>query len=174
MSSMPMNTFTSESALLARQEGIEAFAASAPTQITTLKPTGVYEPSQPIAEASMVSYSYTDIPTTTTTPQSQEKITYARDHFGSRSMLVAFGAVGVVMLVITVWAIIAHRKGRRPFACFGGCCGRNQDTEAARLDPIDSDIPLVGAGRHYDRRPVSVQPRPIPMPAPQRPKPAQH
>lgn len=101
------------------------------------------------------------------------KRTYDHD-FGSRSVLVVFGVVGVVVLALIVWAVVAHRNGRRPFACFGGCGGRKTDVEAAERGSMGSDIPLTGAGRHYDRRPVSVQPQQMPLPAPQRPEPVQY
>lgn len=160
MSSFPTHTVTSETQNWA----------------TTLGPTSVHDLLEPQVGAPPTSYSQTDVPSATTAPKSQDKPAYtpARENFGSRSILVIVGVIGVVMLVVSIWAIIAHRKGQRPFACFSNCKGRNKDIEAARSGSMNSDIPLVGAGRHYDRRPISVQPQPFPMVEPQRLEPVQH
>ncbi|KAF1361570.1 hypothetical protein EJ07DRAFT_154339 [Lizonia empirigonia] len=176
MLSFPTNTVTSESFLVPRQEWDWAPATSTQDWATTSEPTSVHDLLQPQVGAPITSYSQTDVPSATTAPKSQDEAAYtpARDNFGSRSILVIVGVVGVVVLVVLIWAIIAHRTGQRPFACFGGCRGRNKDIEAARSGSMNSDIPLVGAGRHYDRRPVSVQPQPFPMAEPQRPEPVQH
>jgi hypothetical protein len=106
--------------------------------------------------------------------QAELNYTFAREKFGSRAMLVLFGVIGIVVLVIIVWAVIAQRKRRRPFACFGGCAGHRKDPAITRSGFVDSDLPLMGAGHHYDHRPVSIQPQPFPMPALQRPQSVQY
>jgi hypothetical protein len=140
------------------------------------QPTFVYSPPQPSVAVPSISYSFTDLPTATSTTQAQADLSYtpAREKFGSRAMLVLFGVIGIVILVVTVWAVIAQRKRRRPFACFGGCAGHKKDAAITRSGSVESDLPLMGAGHHYDRRPVSMQPQLFPMPAPQRPQPVQY
>lgn len=128
---------------------------------------------QPSAIAPYVSYSYTDMPTATAPTEAQEDNIYnaPRDKSGSSVVLATCAVVGIVFVIITIWAIIAHRNGRRPFAC---CGGRKKDNGAARSGSIDSDIPFAGVGRHFDRRPVSMQPQPFPVAQPQRPQPAMY
>lgn len=177
ISTIPTTLAESLPNLAPRQEWGWAPASSVPTYgaYSPPIPTFVYTP-QPSAVVPSVSYSYTNVPTATAPAEAQENNIYnaPRDTFGTRAMLTVFGVVGAVVLVIAVWAIIAHRNGRRPCACFGGCFGRKKDSRISRGGSMDSDIPLTGAGRHFDRRPVSMQPQPVPMAAPQRPKPAQH
>lgn len=127
---------------------------------------------QPSDDGSWVSYD--DVPVASETPKlpADGGYTAPPDKFGSRAMLVVFGVIGFVVLILAVWAFIAHRHGRHPFACFGRCTRRKTDTEVARGDSTTSDIPLVGAGRHYDHRPVPVQPQMPPVPTNQFPQPA--
>lgn len=128
---------------------------------------------QPSAVAPYVSYSYTDMPTATALTEAQEDNIYnaRRDKFGSGAVLATCAVVGIVFVIITIWAIIAHRNGRRPFAC---CGDRKNDNGAARSGSMDSDIQFAGAGRHFDRRPVFMQPQPFPVAHPQRPQPAMY
>lgn len=174
ISSVPTKTVVSVSTLVARQDWSRASTTSDLGWSSSPDPVGMNEPSQRIVDTPAFGPSYTNMPEPTTTPPSQDNMTYPKDHFGSRSMLVAFGVVGVIVIIVTIWAIIAHRNGRRPLACFGGLCGRKKDLESARSGSTDSNIYLVGAGRHYDRRPVSTQPQPISIPVPQVPAPARH
>lgn len=93
-----------------------------------------------------------------------------RDKFGAVAVLATIGVVGAVFCMVAVWAVIAHRNGRRPFAC---CGGRKKNNEVARGGSMDSEIPFAGAGRYFDRRPVSLQPHSFPMARLQGPQPAQ-
>jgi hypothetical protein len=128
---------------------------------------------QPSAVVSSVSHSYTNIPTATAPTEAQEDNIYnaPRDKFGTVAVLAAVGVVGTILCIVAIWAIVAHRNGRRPFAC---CGERKKDIGTVRGGSMDSGIPFAGAGRHFDRRPVSMQPQPLPMAQPQRPQPAQY
>ncbi|KZM22704.1 hypothetical protein ST47_g6121 [Ascochyta rabiei] len=172
ISSLPTKMLTPYPYLGSRQDLDSASATGPPIARTAL----VDDPLQPSVLVPPVSNTSADLPTVIPVLEAQVEYTPKRDNFGSRSILVVFGVIGVLVLIVTVWAIIAHRDGRRLFACFGGCSGRGKDVEAARSGSMDSDIPFIGAGRHCDRRPVSIQPQlcPMPMPAPQRPEPVRH
>ena len=128
---------------------------------------------QPSAVVHSVSYSYTNMPTATAPSETQEDNVYTapRDKFGAVAVLATIGVVGAILCIVAVWAVIAHRNGRRPFAC---CGDRKKDNGAARGGSMDSEIPFAGAGRYFDGRPVSVQPQPFPMAQPQRRQPAQY
>lgn len=123
-----------------RQEWGRAPAPSVPNYgpWSTPIPTFVYTP-QPSAAVPSVSYSYTNVATATVPAEAQQDNFYnaPRDTFGTRAMLTVFGVVGAVVLVIAVWTIIAHRNGRRPCACFGGCFGRKKDARTTRGGSMD-------------------------------------
>jgi hypothetical protein len=151
-------------------------SVAAPTPMT--EPTLINIPPHPSVIALSASHSYIDVPTATNTPQAQVDQTYTprKDKFGSVFTVLVCSIVAAVVVVIVIWAIIAHHNGRRPLACFGGCSGRKCKRGVARQGSMAPDITLNGAGRHYERRPVSMQPQPqsTPIPAHQHPKPTYH
>ncbi|KAF3006072.1 hypothetical protein E8E13_011012 [Curvularia kusanoi] len=140
--------------------------AAAPNAAPTPVQTWAAAPSAPILT-----------PALTPTP-SQEPYKPTPDHFGSRAMLAIFIGIGIVVLIVLIWSVIAWRHGQNPFACCGGFPGwprkpassgdRSQgsgDVEAngGGDGNGNGDLHRVGAGRHYARRPVSeaveLQPR---------------
>ncbi|KAJ4983291.1 hypothetical protein SVAN01_11218 [Stagonosporopsis vannaccii] len=98
--------------------------------------------------------------------QTDTQINAPRNKFGTSAMLAIFTILGIIVLVIAVWAFIAHRDGRRPSVCFGSCTGCRGNAGDAR----SSNMEPTGAGRHYDHRHVWTQAQPIPMPTPQYPQ----
>jgi hypothetical protein len=174
MSTMTTSTVTAYSILAPRQEWDWTPVSSVPEYgaWSTPIPTYAHAP-EPSAVMPSISYSYTNMPTATAPTEAQEEHIYSapRDKFGTGAALATFSVIGIVLFVIAIWAFIAHRNGRRPFACFGG---HKKDAGTARSGSMDSDIPFAGAGRHFDHRPVSAQPQLFPMTAPQRPQPAKY
>jgi hypothetical protein len=172
-SSLPTKTSTSDPTLVPRQDWNWPTHESIPAWTPIPEPILVYTPAQP--SAIIPSVSYTAVPSATTTPQPHNNETKEpkKLEFGSISTLMVFTCIGIVLLVVFIWAVVAHSKGQRPFACLGGCRGRKKNVETAQRGSTTLNIPLTGAGRHYERRPVSMQPQPLPMPSPQRPKPVQ-
>lgn len=150
----------SATALAPRQE-LDFPIASSPTSYSyTDVPT-----------ASSISYSYTNMPTAT--PPTQAYKTNAShapaEGFGSVAVLVICVVFGVIVVAGMIWVVFAHRVR----AYFGGCSGEKR-AGSPRGGAGDADIPLAGAGRHFDCRPVSMQPepqpRPFPVVEPQRPQ----
>ena len=171
MSTMPVSV---NMALAPRQEQQWTPAPSAAASIPP-QSTFIYDPPQPSTITPTIPYSSTDVPPATPTSQTQDTQTYTapQDKSGSRAMLILFGVLGALVSIVLLWAVTAQRNRRRPFSCFGNCTRtrRKTDPEQARPGSTDSDISLVGAWRHYDPRPVSVQLQPGLVLGPQRPQP---
>jgi hypothetical protein len=109
--------------------------ASPPQQPTPALNTPVLAPSTPAA---------TPFP-----PQATPTYTYeethrpAPDSFGKIATIITLSFLASVVLLVLIWAFWSHRRGGKPFVCFGSCVGRN-DRER-KLD----DESIAGAGRHY-------------------------
>ena len=121
-------------------------APSSPAASPTAQPTPalnapVPAPSAPVATASP--------------PQTNQTYTYeethrpAPDSFGPIATIVTLSVLGAVVLVVISWAIWSHRRGGKPFACFGSCCGARKPRH---LD--EENTAPAGAGRHYSHLPV--------------------
>lgn len=174
MSTTTATAVPAHSTLAIRQEWGWSPSSSTPVygESSSLAPASSHA-EQPSVVGPSVSYSYTIMPTATVPTQAQEGNIYnaPRDRFGTGVILATCGVLGAILVMLAIWAVIAHRNGRRPFAC---CGGGKQNNSIARGGPMESDIPFSGAGRHFDRRPVSVQPQPVTTTQPQRPRPAQY
>lgn len=69
---------------------------------------------QPSAVVRPTSYSYTDMPTTTAQTQAQEENTHSivRDKFSTSAVLATCAVVGAILVMVAIWAVIAHRNGQ--------------------------------------------------------------
>jgi|SRR5690242_14533308 len=161
-----VQTATPESAFMLRQNCDEEPAVTSPPLVLA-QPIYVQRAPQPSGDASWIAYD--GVPTASAMPPVQPLDNAPNDKFGSRAMLAVFVVLGLVILIVIVWACVAHRNGLHPFARFGHCTGRKNNAATARSGSAASDLSLAGAGRHYDCRPCSVQLQQQPMPQPQRP-----
>jgi hypothetical protein len=109
--------------------------ASPPQQPTPELNTPVLAPSAPAATPSPQQ--------ATPTYTYEETHRPAPDSFGKIATIITLSVLAFVGLVVAIWAFWSHRRGGKPFACFGSCVGRN-DRER-KLD----DESIAGAGRHY-------------------------
>jgi hypothetical protein len=109
--------------------------ASPPQQPTPALNTPVLAPSAPAATPSP--------PQATPTYTYEETHRPAPDSFGKIATIITLSVLAFVVLLVSIWAFWSYRRGGKPFACFGSCCGRSN--RERKLD----DESIAGAGRHY-------------------------
>lgn len=122
--------------------------ASPPQQATPALNTPALAPSAPAATPSP--------PQATPTYTYEETHRPAPDNFGTIATIITLSVLGGVVLLVALWALWSWRRGGKPFACFGSCCGRTGGARKPRVLDEES-IALAGAGHHYGRRPVSAE-----------------
>jgi hypothetical protein len=105
-------------------------------------PTASSQQATPALETSVLAPSAPTVspPLATPTYTYEETHRPAPDHFGLHAAIATLSVLGGVILFIAVWAVWSHRRGGKPFACFGSCCGRGR-----KLD----DESIAVAERHY-------------------------
>jgi hypothetical protein len=106
-------------------------------------------------------------PTLTTSTANPGIVRAHRDRFGSIAWTVVGAILALCLMVCIFWAWRVHRRGGKPFDFTGCCTGARRGTDAAPANR-SAPVPLSGAGKHYNKRPVANQP-PMPMAPPTRP-----